>query len=128
MRLSCLDREDRSPMPEELSMLDRIRANAALTMRVARDELDIELDFDEAGVEWLDGYVQRQHERGDPALRGKLTSTLGSFLGECIVHCFGGGWREVDGTWGIYFDDLNAAFPFAKVSKHLANGRSDSVL
>ena len=115
-------------MPQEPSILDRIRANAALTVRIAHADLGVGLGYDEAGVKWLDGYLQRQHEAGDPALRDKLTSTLGSYLGECIVHSFGGAWAEIDGTWGIRFDDKNAVFPFAKVSKHLANGSEDSVL
>ncbi len=39
-------------------MVDRIRANAQLVLTVARDHLDTEVGFDEAGVRWLDGYIQ----------------------------------------------------------------------
>jgi len=30
-----------------------------------------------------------------------------------------------DGDWGVFFDDSNAAFPFAKVQKQFQNGIDD---
>ena len=53
-------------MAEEMPMADRIRANAELVVSVAGDELKQEIGYDETGVRWLDGYIQRQHEQGDP--------------------------------------------------------------
>jgi len=115
-------------MSDELSMLERIHANAALVVGLARDQLGVEVGYDEPGVRWLDEYIQRQHESGDSANREGLVSTLGSFLGECITGSFGGHWAEVEGTWAVYFDDCNCAYPFAKVAKQLENGQEDSVL
>jgi hypothetical protein len=115
-------------MADDLPMVERIRANAELVVSVAAKQLGEAVGYDEAGVRWLDGYIQRQHEQGDPANRDGLVSTLGSFLGECIVRTFGGEWAEVDGSWCVRFDDRNAAFPFAKVAKHLEHGAEDSVL
>ncbi len=115
-------------MPDDLPMVDRIRANAELVVSVARDQLGEKVWYDEAGVRWLDGYIQRQHEQGNPANRDGLVSTLGSYLGECIIRSFGGAWVEVDGSWCVRFDDRNAAYPFAKVGKQLENGDGDSVL
>lgn len=112
---------------DNLSM-DRIRANADVVVSVAQKQLGQEVGYDLAGVRWLDGYIQRQHEQGNPANRDGLVSTLRSFLGECIIRSFGGEWIEVDGSWCVQFDDRNAAFPFAKVSKHLEHGAEDSVL
>jgi hypothetical protein len=51
-----------------------------------------------------------------------LINVLGSFVGECIRHEFGGEWKQVDGQWGISFDPLNVAFPFAKITKQFENG------
>lgn len=109
-------------------MVDRIRANAELVVSVARDQLGEEIGYDKAGVRWLDGYIQGQHEQGNPANRDGLVSTLGSYLGECIIRCFGGAWAEADGSWCVRFDDRNAAYPFGKVSKQLEHGAGDSVL
>ena len=117
-----------SYMDADSAVLARIRANAELVVTVAHNELGKDITYDQAGVEWLDGYIQRQHEQGDPTLRPKLVQTLGSFLGECIVRSLGGHWDRDGGTWAIRFDKRNAAFPFAKVQKHLDNGGGDSVL
>jgi hypothetical protein len=115
-------------MADDLPMMDRIRANAELVVGIARDQLGVEVGYDEAGVRWLDRYVQRQHEQGNPANRDGLVNTLGSYLGECIIQSFGGEWAEIDGTWCVRFDVGNAAYPFAKVGKQLENGAADSVL
>lgn len=115
-------------MSDEMSLVEKIRANAEFVVVTAEEQLDEEVGYDESGVQWLDGYIQRQHEPGDPKIRRGLVSTLGSYLGECIIQSFGGEWANLDGTWGVRFDDRNAAFPFAKVAKHLENGASDSVL
>jgi protein-S-isoprenylcysteine O-methyltransferase Ste14 len=111
-----------------MTVVDRIRANAAMVVDVARDQLGEDVGYDEAGVRWLDGYIQRQHEQGDPAERPGLVNTLGSYLGECIVRAHGGEWAQMDGAWGVRFGDADAAFPFAKVAKQLDGGAGDSVL
>jgi hypothetical protein len=113
---------------ENPSAIAAIRANAAMVVAIARDQLGQELSFDEQAVRWLDGYIQRQHEAGDPTSRDGLVNTLGSFLGECIIRSFGGEWAYVDGSWCVRFDAKNAVFPFAKVAKQLENGSADSVL
>jgi hypothetical protein len=107
---------------------EKVRANAELVVQVAREHLGVDIGYDEAGVRWLDGYIQRQHELGAHSDREGLVSTLGSYLGECIVHCYGGSWCEQEGRWCVRFDDQNTAFPFAKVAKQLENGQEDSVL
>lgn len=114
-------------MGDDLSMVDRIRVNAELVVSVARDQLGEVVGYDEVGVRWLDGYIQRQHEQGNPANHEGLVNTLGSYLGECIIRSFGGKWAEVDGSWCVRFDDRNAAYPFAKVGKQLEHGAEDSV-
>ena len=90
----------------------------------------VELGYDAASVEWVDGFIERQRVRlqGDEA-RG-LINVIGAFVGECVVANYGGSWRaDEGGAWGVYFDDGNAAFPFAKVRKQFDNGREggDSV-
>ncbi|MEO0559803.1 MAG: hypothetical protein AAF170_16660 [Bacteroidota bacterium] len=109
-------------------MLDRIHHNAELVQSVAHNHLGVEVGFDRAAVEWLDGYVTRQHDHGDPDNVKGLVSALGSFLGECIVQTYGGEWVEDAHDWGIRFDEQNAVFPYAKVEKHLRHGPEDSLL
>jgi hypothetical protein len=115
-------------MADDLPMVERIRANAAKVLALARAQLDEEVGYDGAGVRWLDGYIQRQHERGDPAEQEVLVSALGAYLGECIIRNIGGEWAEREGWWHVRFDDRNSASPFSKVRKQLKYGEEDSVL
>ena len=108
-------------------MIDQIRANAELVISLAKRDLGRIICYDQSGVEWLDGYIQKLHNGKTPASE-KLISVLGSYLGECIIRKFGGHWAEIDGNWCVQFDDQNAAFPFSKVAKQLDHGAEDSVL
>jgi hypothetical protein len=104
-------------MSDGLSILAKIQANAAIVVRIAGEQLGENIGYNEAGVRWLDGYIQRQHEGGDPSNHAGLINPLGSYLGECVIQSFGGEWAEVEGAWSVRFDDRNAVYPFAKVAK-----------
>ena len=54
-------------MAHELPMVGRTRANADLVVSVAAKQLGEAVGYDEAGVRWLDGYIQRQHQKGNPS-------------------------------------------------------------
>jgi hypothetical protein len=109
------------------STLQALDANAGLVLSAARDQLGQTIGYDDAGVKWLDGYVQRLHERGDPAIWDGLVDTLGSYLGKCIIETYGGSWGQVEGRWCVVFDENNIASPFTKIEKQLTNGSVDSV-
>jgi len=111
-------------------MLAHIKANAELASQQFLEISDVEFGYNAPSVWWLDGYIERQRERpesNDNEFVEGLVSVLGSWLGECIIACYGGEWAEIDGGWGVRFDESNAAFPFSKVRKHFRNGSSDSV-
>lgn len=95
---------------------------------VAQDS-GVELSFDRASVAWTDEFIERLRYGIDETLIDGLSVSIGAFLGECIRASYGGEWRQSeDGSWGVYFDDMNAAYPFAKVQKQLKNGKEDSIL
>jgi hypothetical protein len=87
--------------------------------------------YNRESVEWLDGYIERLRDSGkfneEEQIKG-LTINFGSFLGECIRSAYGGEWREHNSTWGVFFKDSSAAFPFSKVRKQLEDGPFDSFL
>jgi hypothetical protein len=116
-------------MTEAPSPLEMIRANAEFVVREARENLDQDIGYDEAGVRWLDGFIQGRHDSGavgdDPS---GLVNTLGSFLGECIANAYDGRWQETEHGWAVVVDGDLAVFPFNKVHKHLVEGATDSVL
>ena len=109
-------------MPEEFTAL------ANTLIGTASDKLGVQLTLDSESVKWLDGYIERIRPGMDESQIQGLSNTIGAFLGECIIANYGGSWRQADdGNWGVFFDDKNVVFPFAKAYKQLANGDGDSI-
>ena len=112
---------------------EAIRENARLVIDTLGplSGMETRFGYNRESVRWAEGFIERQRLRpevkADPA---KMVQILGSFLGECFLHAYGGEWREADGTWGVFFDADNWAFPFAKVRKQFDNGLEggDSIL
>jgi hypothetical protein len=111
-----------------MEMEKQIKDLAQNLIGTLSEMLGVNLKYDRASVEWLDGYIERIRPTLDETSVNGLANSIGSFLGECIIANHGGVWREAEGTWGVYFDEKNAAYPFAKAQKHLLNGRADSIL
>src|SRR5215470_14397105 len=144
--------------PSDLSMEQKIRANAQLVVEGLGEAARLKDDFEGFGlnresVEWVDGYIQRQRQRGgSKAEIDSLVQVIGSFLGEAIIKTYGGKWSEYEGNLGILFGDAEFAekrmkeqepedvimtdvelrsqewdvqivFPFAKVHKQFQQGR-----
>ena len=110
-------------------MEDTIKRNAELVIQQMSQVCGFNFGYDAKSVAWLDGYIERQRARdeiNEEVIDG-LVNALGSYLGECIIHSYGGYWEEEAGQWRVSFDDENAAYPFAKVAKQFQNGSEDSV-
>ena len=99
-------------------MEEAIKYNAELVIKQMKDQLGVTLSYDEESVAWLDGYIARIRASLSRDVTDNLIDVLGSFFGECIRHRYGGVWRQTEHGWAISFDDNNAVFPFAKISKH----------
>lgn len=104
-----------------------IQANAELVVKTFAENNDVKLDYDEKSVEWMDGYIERNRLKWDAETAAKLSNVLGSFLGECIRRNFGGEWQTTENGLAVVFSDGNAAFPFNKTGKQIANGSDDSI-
>ena len=109
-------------------MEEQIKALARNLISTLSEKLGVTLGYDRASVEWIDSYIERIRTSLDESAVDGLSNSIGAFLGECVIANHGGRWRESEGTWGVHFDKDNAAYPFAKVKKHLSNGNVDSVL
>ena len=108
---------------------ETIRANAQLVIdRIS--ERHTPIGYNRESVEWLDGFIERARSTANASSDGieKLVEVLGSYLGECVIHTYGGTWKEREDEWGVFFDDSNAVFPFNKVRKQFKNGGEDSIL
>ena len=114
-----------------MTPLEMIRANAELVLRQLREASGMEnFGYNAESVAWLDGFIERQRVRpefADKAAARRMSQTLGSFVGECVISCYGGEWRELEGSWAIDFGGGNAAYPFNKVEKQFLHGAGDSV-
>jgi hypothetical protein len=111
-------------------MIEHIQANAELVIQQLRPLSFDGFGYNAESVAWLEGYIERLRQSGTfetEETREGLVSVLGSFLGECIVRCYGGSWTQQDGLWCVGFGKGNAAFPFAKVSKQMRNGLDDGI-
>jgi hypothetical protein len=114
-------------MNAELSIPEKLRINADLVVRTMRDGFDIELTFDRAGVEWIEGYINDMRGILEADRRQGVVDRLASFVGECIIKSYGGMWVEKDGWWGVRVSYRIWACPFSKIEKHFENGSEDSV-
>jgi hypothetical protein len=110
-------------------MESHIRSNAELVRSVARDTLGVSVDYDEAGVRWLDQYIDGQRQAASQELKERLPSTLGSYLGECVRLTYGGEWvQDPEQGWSVKINEKLSVYPFNKVRKQLANAEGESVL
>jgi hypothetical protein len=108
---------------------ERLRANAELVIRQLGPVSGMKFGYDAASVAWLDGFIERQRDRTELTVQTihGMINTLGSYLGECIIRCFGGRWERDGNDWCVSFDARNKAYPFAKVEKHFAHGAAESI-
>jgi hypothetical protein len=117
-----------------MSIEEKIRANAQLAINTfgPASGLGTEFGYNRISVEWVEGFIERQRSRTDitPDKVARLVQVIGSYLGECVICTYGGVWRETNGSWGVFFDERDAVFPFNKVQKQFEKGleSGDSVL
>ena len=110
-------------------MKDKIRANAELVIKQLGPLSSLAFGYNAESVAWVDGFIEQQRSRSDidkNEING-LVNVLGSFLGECIIRCFGGNWSNTDGEWCVRFDDENVVYPLNKIRKQFTNGQEDSI-
>jgi len=113
---------------------EKIRANAQGVIHrfSSLSGLHEQFGYNHESIRWIEGFIEQQRSQGSvtPETTANLIQTIGSFLGECIIHSYGGTWKQTGDQWGIFFDESNAVFPFNKVTKQFQNGLTsgDSIL
>src|SRR5262245_6273215 len=108
--------------------MDFLRDKAQKLVDICRDQLGVTLDFDRAGVEWLDAYLGRLRTQLAPERFDGIAVTAGCFLGECILRTHGGEWIDHANGYGIRSTDGSIAFPITKALKRVENGEVDSIV
>lgn len=110
-------------------MIEKIIVNAELVISQFQELTDFEFTYNEASVEWLDGYINRKRERDDFTVESaeRLADVFGSFLGQCLIEMYGGEWQQTENGWAVAYDDKNGDLPFNKILKQFKNGPEDSI-
>jgi hypothetical protein len=72
---------------------DNAADHAALAVRLAREEFDLELDYSAASLDRLDGQIESLREEGLSAEdAAEALFTIGCYLGEVMVRGLRGSW------------------------------------
>lgn len=104
---------------------EQISANAELFRKSMTQYTGVALGFDEAGVKWLDGYVERN--RANIKDNNSLLDKASCYFGECLRQTFGGEWTAgEDGPPGLRVDGGLVVFPSTKLLKHVADTTGDA--
>lgn len=116
-------------MSDERSIPEQLRGNADVAVSTVREHFGVALTFDQAGIEWIDGYINRSRDRilADEDNLVATINVLAAFVGEAIIRTFGGRWVEREGEWCVQVNEAIWACPFAKVAKQFKNGPKESV-
>jgi hypothetical protein len=112
------------------SQAEEFRAAAENVVSQLYQDLGVDLNYDEASIEWLDGYINRIRTQLKSDSYPGLASALGAYVGEAVIRTYGGEWAYFENVqqWGIRFEDGNGAFPISKIYKQLEDGEFDSIL
>lgn len=109
-------------------MVEHIYANAVLIRTFARDNCNAVVEYDDAGVRWLDAYIAGPAQQLDADVKRKMLSMFGSYLGECIRQTYGGRWvPDEEQGWGLELAKEFTVYPFNKVDKQMDQIEGDSV-
>ncbi len=113
-------------MPIAEERLEMIRANAELVVRELAHASGTKIGFDQESVAYVEGFIERQRVEIPDTAR-QLVEVLGCYLGEAIIESSPGAeWSEDDnGALMIQFPNGDAAYPFGKVEKQIADGTAN---
>jgi hypothetical protein len=97
-------------MTAEQSPTEIYRGNARVFAAAMNDRYGVELRCGRAGAEWLDQFFASRSEALDPTTLSRLTQLVGCFVGECVIHEYGGGWD--DEGWSVRITGSGRVDPF----------------
>lgn len=105
-----------------LEDIKRIKDAAERVRRIFFEQKIIELEYNEAGISWLAGYIERVRCRSEGVGRKNLIDMLGSFVAETCRREFGGQWIAYDKMLGLQLDNGVIMLPRNAVQKQFDFG------
>ncbi|WP_437185405.1 hypothetical protein SH668x_002509 [Planctomicrobium sp. SH668] len=117
-------------MDAQLEFLNGMRVCAQLVVKVFAEEFGVHLEQNAFAVDQISKYIEILREMSPLSQEAEenTVTTLGAFVGECILHQLGGEWRHTNGWWGISLREGITAYPFVQVRSQLHQGAEQSVL
>lgn len=104
---------------------EQLRANAEQVIQELRPLSGMDFGYNRESVKWLEGHIE-QLRLSDAfsveATKNQLVDRYGSFLGECLIQCYGGEWVHRYGFWGVAVDKYNLQRPMAEIRNQMDHG------
>lgn len=114
--------------PPSREQLDAISGNTQLVRKTMADLSGTDYPPGRAGVQYLDGCIDRTRPGLDDAAKERMGTICGCYLGEALVVEYGGARVQSSDGLGVQFSAGNVAYPINKATKHWQKGVGDSVL
>lgn len=86
-----------------------------------------QVGFDDAGVRWLDRYIDSSRDHLGDELTGEFVHLMGCFYGECLIAQFGGSWSWSGDQLGVNVEGFGFTYPFRAIEKQLAGADDASI-
>ena len=97
-----------------------LREDAQLVIEVMSEKEQVQLDYTEESISWLDSYIDSHRAELDDGDKRVLQEKFGAFLGESIRRNYGGEWVLSAGDrWMIAFGEQDQTSPFEIIAEHL---------
>lgn len=111
-------------------MSKHLKNNASMVIKMMKQELNVDLAFNQESVQWLDGYIERNRRYLRNENIDNLVNVFGAFLGEAMIQSYGGTWGldSDKNVWYVRFENDRKAFPINRVADQFKNGAEDSIL
>ncbi|HEY1663133.1 MAG TPA: hypothetical protein VGI03_12000 [Verrucomicrobiae bacterium] len=109
---------------------EQIKANAELVIQELRPVSGMDFGYNKESVKWLEGHLEELRRSGAfqvEETKSKMADRYGSFLGECIIRCYGGAWTLANGFWGVRVIEGNLLRPIAEIRSQMVNGLKDGI-
>jgi|GEM_PF-3233465 hypothetical protein len=113
-------------MSNEETVVAGFRQCARHVAAVLTEELGWQVPFGRQGVERLADYLEQARPLLVRPEQADAVTSLGAFLGECILQECGGRWTHQSGWWGIELAEGVVACPFVQIQQQLSAGEEQS--
>lgn len=115
-------------MSEIDSLPAGLRERARLVVETFETQFHVPMNYDEESIASIEVYLELIRELLTVENAEEFITSIGAYLGECLVRQCGGSWSNEPGWWSVRLADGVFASPFVQVRAQLQVGREQSVV